>query len=67
MCYSIESRHQKLKGFFSFAENMGKKIDQKIRRTFSQKLFGLDKRSSASCATKTATDAFKTASKRAIE
>ena len=57
MHYSIEPgdrRHVKGYGFLSFAKNIGKNISNK----YSQK--------PADCAKKSATDAIKTASKRAI-
>ena len=58
MCYSIEHRDQiyvKGYGFFFFAKNIGKTLSNK----YSRKLFGNAKKS--------ATDAIKTASKRAIK
>ena len=58
MCYSIEHRDQiyvKGYGFLFFAKNIGKTLSNKYNR----KLFGNAKKS--------ATDAIKTASKRAIK
>ena len=60
--YSVQSRHNIfLKGyrFLSFAKNIGKNISKKLSGKYSQKL--LDH------AQQSATDAFKTASKRAIQ
>ena len=54
MCYSIEPRDEGY-GFLSFAKNMGKNISNK----YGQKL--------VESAEKSATDALKTASKRAIQ
>ena len=58
MCYSIElkyRRYVKGYGFLSFAKNIGKNLSNK----YGQKLVDTDKKS--------ATDALKTASKRAIQ
>ena len=58
MCYSIElkyRRYVKGYGFLSFAKNIGKNLSNK----YDQKLVDTDKKS--------ATDALKTASKRAIQ
>ena len=58
MCYSIEPRQRRYVkgyGFSSFAKNIGKNICNK----YSQKL--------VDCAKMSATDALKTASKRAIQ
>ena len=64
--YSVQPRDQifvKGYGFFSFAKNMGKNIDKNISRIlsykYSKKLLDHAKQSP--------TDAFKTASKRAIQ
>ena len=64
--YSVQLRDQILKksyGFFSFAKNMGKNTDKNIGKNssgkYSQKHLGQAKQS--------ATDAFKTASKRTTQ
>ena len=65
MCYSIEPRerrYEKEYGFLSFAKNIGThaaKVAKNISNKYSQKLVDTTKKS--------ATDAIKTASKRAIQ
>ena len=65
MCYSMESRERRYVkgfGFLSFAKNMGThatRVAKNLRNKYGQKL--------VDSAEKSATDALKTASKRAIQ
>ena len=61
MRYSVEPKDRRYVigyGFLSFAKNIGKNIDENISSKYSQKLVNI--------ANKSATDAIKAASKRAI-
>ena len=61
-CYSVQPKDQifvKGFGFWPFARNMGKNISKNLRSKYSQKPLDHAKRS--------AIDALKTASKRAIQ